>query len=290
MGAIATIAVLVMSTVLTILFLVVWNAGCRNCAVLLDALEEDKYRMKLLYGFGFEVLERIHYQGNSKGARRMLQQCKIIYGEKYAEFYYRLNLAQKISGFAAVFLLGCIFSVLVDSSAILLFGLVAAAGIAYYYHTLISDIMNKRKEEITREFPEVLSKLALLVNAGMILSEAWKNISQTGKGTLYEEMDLAVQEMQNGVSEGVAYIDFARRCSDVQVNKFASTLAQNLQKGNQELVFFLRQFADESWTEKKHLVRRKGEEASNKLIIPIAIMFIGLMLMIMIPIFSNISF
>ena len=43
------------------------------------------------------------------------------------------------------------------------------------------------------------------------------------------------------------------------------------------------------WDLKKQLVRRAGELANTKLLIPMCITFIGILLMIMIPIFANLG-
>lgn len=41
------------------------------------------------------------------------------------------------------------------------------------------------------------------------------------------------------------------------------------------------------WEEKKHLVKRKGEAANSKLLLPIGMIFIGILVMIMVPAFVN---
>jgi tight adherence protein C len=45
--------------------------------------------------------------------------------------------------------------------------------------------------------------------------------------------------------------------------------------------------SDESWNEQKHAVRRKGEMASTKMLFPIMLIFLGILIMIMLPITTN---
>jgi tight adherence protein C len=45
--------------------------------------------------------------------------------------------------------------------------------------------------------------------------------------------------------------------------------------------------ADEMWEEKKHLVKRKGEAANSKLLLPVGMIFVGILLMIIVPAFTN---
>lgn len=64
-------------------------------------------------------------------------------------------------------------------------------------------------------------------------------------------------------------------------------LSQNIQKGGSELTMSLRYMNEESWEEKKQRAKRKGETAGTKLMIPLMIMFVGILFMIIVPIFSN---
>ena len=66
-------------------------------------------------------------------------------------------------------------------------------------------------------------------------------------------------------------------------------MIQNMQKGNAEMSYFLKELSDEMWEEKKHLVKRKGEAAKSKLLIPTTMIFIGILIMVMVPAFLGMS-
>lgn len=51
----------------------------------------------------------------------------------------------------------------------------------------------------------------------------------------------------------------------------------------------LRKQSSEVWESRKHQVRQLGAKASSKLLFPICIMFIGILIMIMVPIFANLG-
>ena len=51
----------------------------------------------------------------------------------------------------------------------------------------------------------------------------------------------------------------------------------------------LQQQSKEVWAAKKQDIKRQGEKAASKLLIPVLIMFIGILIMILIPIFTNIG-
>lgn len=71
--------------------------------------------------------------------------------------------------------------------------------------------------------------------------------------------------------------------------KAVSTMIQGMEKGNKELVKMLSEQSQESWNLKKNIAMRDGEKASSKLLIPMMIMFAGILIMVLIPIFANIG-
>ncbi len=167
--------------------------------------------------------------------------------------------------------------------------LVFAVAAFFYFGTALNKKIKKRSEEMLRDFSEIISKLALLTNAGMILSDAWREVAFTNNRIIYTEMQLAVEEIDNGVSEVEAFYHFGSRCLIPEIKKFTSTIVQGLVKGNSELAYMLQQQSKEVWNSRKQNVRRKGEKAASKLMIPIYIMFIGILIMVVIPIFANIG-
>lgn len=289
MSSTVYLGILIVLTPVSIIAVILWLIGDKKYQSLLDALPDKEHPLKMLYPLGFEVLDLLRYNYSSRTDKKYIQYCKTFYGEKNGQFYYCINLSQKISIATFVAILGVGVGLLMDSLVIVGFAVLAAVGIAYYYHSLITDIIHAREESIMHDFPDVLSKMALLVNAGMIMREAWAKISTTGDGVLYQEMAMAIENIDNGESEMDAYVGFARRCNVPSVTKFTAALVQNLAKGNKELVQFLRIYMDESWNERKQEAKRKGEAASTKLVIPITLMLLGIMLMIMIPMFSSMS-
>ena len=164
------------------------------------------------------------------------------------------------------------------------------AWVAYYYFgTATQKKIEERSEEMLRDFSEVVSKLALLTGAGMTLRDAWKEVAFTGESVLYVEMQMAVEEMNNGMAEIDAFNSFGARCMIPEVKKFTSTIVQGLIKGNSELTEMIREQSSQVWSLKKQNVRRAGEKASSKLMIPMFMIFAGILIMVVVPIFANIG-
>ncbi|MBQ9975811.1 MAG: type II secretion system F family protein [Clostridia bacterium] len=254
-----------------------------------EPLDDKEYPLKDIYGLGYAILETIKYKYKSKGDRKLRQELEIIYGNKYSEYYLRVIHSQQIAMAFTVFVFGLAFYGLADDPVALLLGVMFAALAYYYFGTVTSKKILKRSDELLGDFSEVVSKLALLTNAGMILREAWYEVAYGGEGVIYTEMQIAYEEMNNGVAEIDAVYNFGTRCMIPEIKKFTSTIVQGMTKGSSELVDMLQQQSKEVWQLKKQLVRRAGEKAASKLLIPICIMFVGILIVIIVPIFANIG-
>lgn len=281
------VVLIVIYVILAIFWIFLLLSSEKRYQPMIEPLDRKKYMLKELYPVGMSILDMVHYSYNTAMDKKRKAQAVIVYGERFGEYYYRINVAEKVTYVSFCLVLTPLIGPLLGDPILSLFGFFAA-GIAFYYaDSKITDITDAREISITRDFPDMVSKMALLINAGMITREAWDEISLTGDSVLYEEMRATSMDMQNGVSEVDAYIAFGNRCGVPFVKKFISMLAQNLSKGNKELVEFLKAESKLCWEEKKHLVRRQGEAAASKLMIPLGMILIGIFVMILVPIVSN---
>lgn len=286
--SLSSLIIMSVGTVIGIVFIILVLAGKKYDAYI-EPLTDNEYPLNQLYGVGFLILDITKHNFASKAERKRRQQIALIYGEKHAEYYLRVNAAERITLAFALMVVGfALYGITVD---LLILGVFAMfAFVAYYYvSTLPEEKLKKRTEQIINDFADVVSKLALLVNAGMIMKEAWTKVAYTGDSELYQEMQRVVVSMENGVSEIDAYTDFGTRCSAPEIKKFTSTIIQGLVKGNRELVEMIKQQSREIWDGKRHRVKQQGEKAASKLLIPICIMFVGILIMIIIPIFANLG-
>lgn len=286
--SLSSLIIMSVGTVIGIVFIILVLAGKKYDAYI-EPLTDNEYPLNQLYGVGFLILDITKHNFASKAERKRRQQIALIYGEKHAEYYLRVNAAERITLAFALMVVGfALYGITVD---LLILGVFAMfAFVAYYYvSTLPEERLKKKTEQIINDFADVVSKLALLVNAGMIMKEAWTKVAYTGDSELYQEMQRVVVSMENGVSEIDAYTDFGTRCSAPEIKKFTSTIIQGLVKGNRELVEMIKQQSREIWDGKRHRVKQQGEKAASKLLIPICIMFVGILIMIIIPIFANLG-
>lgn len=252
-----------------------------------SSINQDDYYISELFYIGFQIMEMIHFNIKSDASRKKVKLMSEVYGKKYAEYYYYLSVGGKITYVVTVLPVIFLLALLANNPAALLFGVVIAVIFVWYMNESFQDKLTDRREEILAQFPQVLSKMTLLVNSGMTLREAWKLIANQSDSILFQEMQLTAIQLDNGVSEPAAYREFAERCGLREVRKFSSMVVQGLEKGASELTLFLKDMADELWMEKRSLVKQKGEQANSKLLIPTVIIFIGILFMIMAPVITG---
>ncbi len=178
---------------------------------------------------------------------------------------------------------------------VLLIGFVCAAYLVYREHERVRQKENRRREELLREYPGMISKFTMLLGTGTTVRKTWEKIvqnyeeqrEQLGSQIVYEEMLITYREIQGGVSETEAYEKFGRRCGLTVYIKFGTMLAQNLRKGSKGITDILRMEALQSFENRKSTAKILGEEAGTKLLMPMLGMLLVVLVMIMIPAFLS---
>jgi len=186
-----------------------------------------------------------------------------------------------------------------DDSSIALFALFAmSSGVLFFAKDY--DLLKKKQErrkEIEEDYCAIVSKLTLFMAAGMtsksafqkIVDEYKRNRRNHSKRYVYEEMILACNEMSNGVSEAKAYERFAIRCGSGTYTRLVGLLCQNIKKGNAKLLSEMKEESFRAQTERQNNIRKKGEEAGTKLLVPMMMMLGIVLIIIMAPAFISFS-
>ncbi|GFI16432.1 hypothetical protein IMSAGC009_01597 [Lachnospiraceae bacterium] len=281
------LAMLVPTTVVVLLWVILAAKYEEKFSEMTSSINPDDYYLSGLFYIGFQIMEIIHFDVKSDTSRKKVKLMSEVYGKKYAEYYYYVSVGGKITYVITVLPIIFLLALLANNPVALLFGVVFAIIFVWYMNESFNDKLTARREEILAEFPQVLSKMTLLVNSGMLLRDAWNLIAKQSDTVLFQEMRLTAVQLENGMQEAAAYREFAERCGIKEVRKFASMVIQGLEKGAAELTMFLKDMADELWLEKRNLVKQKGEKANAKLLMPTVIIFIGILFMIMAPIISG---
>lgn len=246
-----------------------------------------EYSLLFFMPLTMQMLDAVKYRYLNKYDRKITKLISSLYGTKssslHTKLYYSAKLAAMLLTLTVLTLFGAIAEK-VDFTYVI-FTLASPFLVFYLYDKELLSKQHKKYDMIRADFPDIVSKLVLLVNAGMTLSRAWEKIcTDTKKDTpLYKELKITYQQIQSGKPESEAYEDFAKRCRVKEITKFITLIIQNLKKGTDDLVPLLKLQADECWQLRKGRAKKLGDEASEKLIIPLMIMFIGILIIVILP-------
>lgn len=156
--------------------------------------------------------------------------------------------------------------------------------------------VTKREREMLLDYPEIVSKLTLLIGAGLTLRSAFEKVASDYKNRTYgrksyacEEMLITVHRMRSGISEYEAYLDFGKRCAVRRYTKLGALFSQNIKKGSSGLLAELEKEVRDAFEERKANARKRGEEAGTKLLLPMAMMLSVVMIIIIVPAFMAFS-
>lgn len=239
------------------------------------------------YAMGW-LAERSYASASGTAAMyRVSRALKALYGEERMQEKLHALIREGLLHSYAV-LLGC------NTAAIALNGDAALSWIGLFIAILLPAVkirrlftLEKRRTiQIRLELPIVLSKIILLLNAGETLQRSMRTAAMpTGKQRhpLYREFIVLFVQLENRMSFPQALEQFNRRCAVQEVSLFANALLMNYRRGGDELADALRMLSGQLWSERKTLARILGEEASSKLVIPMAVIFFIVIVLVAAP-------
>ena len=142
-----------------------------------------------------------------------------------------------------------------------------------------------------QDYPEILSKLTLLLGAGVNLRRAMERIGKDyiegrKKGEerkAYEVILEICQEMERGVSEKKAYEELGEKCGILYYKTLSVLLVQHLQKGSGDMGRILEEEAGKAQEIRRQQARILGEQASTKLLFPMILMLLVVFILLMVP-------
>ena len=279
---------LALATPFTLIWIYLAITGGKKYQKYTDSSFAKEFQMSELLCVGFSVMRILHISTKTRAAQAKIREIAEIKGKKYAEYYYYMLLGAKTTYTYTIVIVVMLLSAMSNNKGLLFMGLIVGGLLILYLDLALFDKLTARRQEILLDLPQVLSKLTVLVNSGMVLRDAWKRVSITGERVLYQEMQNTNLEMENGVAEIDAYRNFAERCNVKEIRKFTSLIIQNLNKGNEELAYFMKDLSDEMWEVKKSQVKQKGEKANTQLLLPMMLILIGILIMVMVPVMQQV--
>ena len=145
--------------------------------------------------------------------------------------------------------------------------------------------MIKRERMIKRIFPRIIDQTIILLEAGYSTAMIWRHMSKILPDT--NPIDAEIKKLANsftfGMGEEEFYKEMTRSLNSVIVLRFCNLCLQSLKKGSVDLISGLREISSESWQNRKWDAVKMGEEASGKMILPLMLVFVGVLIIVMVP-------
>lgn len=157
----------------------------------------------------------------------------------------------------------------------------------------LKTLQKKRKEEAQNSYSEFITKLSLLLAAGVPMRQCFFRLAKEYKENYGEEHILTIelkritQELDNGYSENIVYDAFGRRIGLLSYQRMTSLLTQNISKGVQGLRVLLLQEAKEVMAEERARIKIKGEQAGTKLLFPMMGLLVLVFAILLVPAFQS---
>lgn len=279
----------IVGIVMAVAWLVVYVMNMSKYDRELMAVPGEDYLLVSPLIFSFGIMRYIGFDIKKLKYRDTLEKLANLKGRTYAEYYLYVMKASEINWVWLSVTAGFIVSGLANTKELCILGVLMGVLGVVYRRVSLNDQMVDRETRLLSEFPTVVSKMTLLVGAGLTMRDAWRQIATSGDGLIYQEMRLVVADKDNGRTDEEAYGDFGKRCGQKDIRKFAISTIQNIQKGNAQQIEFLKDMSEEMWEVKKKLVKKKVEDTKSLLLIPTFMVFIGILIMVMGPMFASMS-
>lgn len=167
------------------------------------------------------------------------------------------------------------------------------AFLIYYYKIYNPKITKEKRDKLLiSDYPEIVSKLSLLMGAGMSTYNALIKITEDYKKTgktkpAYELLSECLNRISSGITETDAYMEFGKRCNVMCYIKLGNLLAQNISKGTDNIFQLLKEETEKAFEDRKALAKKLGEEAGTKLLLPMTMMLSVVLIIIVIPAFMS---
>lgn len=161
-----------------------------------------------------------------------------------------------------------------------------------YYGGL--DTRRKKRKELAEScYTEFVTKLSLLLAAGISVRQAFTRLAEEYEKNyglchvLSAELKVTKQELDNGGSETLVYEEFGRRIGVLAYRRMASLLTQNVSRGVQGMRTLLLQEAKEVMAQDRANIRQKGEQAGTKLLFPMMGLLFLVFAILLVPAFQS---
>ncbi len=263
---------------------------------------------ELITAAGYKLLRLFKIDAENESFRKLVKQCEssgykaLDRREKtgdrrnshiYAEFLIANTIGYVLIGIMLALIAFIVLDYLkVDFLIMLIVVLMSGVIVSIVGYSTMDSMRvkaDKRQAAIDYDFPNVISEMALLVTAGMNIINATEQAALSGDGIVYREIQTAVNEFHQSSTIAQAFSELGSRMNNRYLDKTVALIISSSSAGNRNLAQDLREINDECWTEKRQQARKLSATIQSKLTVPTMIMFLGILIVIILPVLANMN-
>ena len=167
----------------------------------------------------------------------------------------------------------------------------AAISIVIYSHcTKGKKSFDTERQAIIQGLPRFVNQLVMLMNAGIILSDAFDRICQSyllipeDRRSAFEKrlVQLSEQNPDHRVSTAMLINEFARECNVKELLRITTILIENERRGS-DVIENLTRESEFLWEERKIMASERGKMIDAKMAYPMGLLLVTLIVITMTP-------
>lgn len=143
----------------------------------------------------------------------------------------------------------------------------------------------KRNDALIYQYPAFVNQLWLLLGAGMSIQMGIRRIvSEMDKDVLLKkELEYAIHQLETGGEESFVYEELGRRLQVAEYAQLMQHVSQHIRMGTKDLRNLMETEMQTALKKRREFAKKKGEEASTKLLVPMILLLALVMIMIIYP-------
>ena len=146
--------------------------------------------------------------------------------------------------------------------------------IVFFWNKEKESCRKKQKmaeEDSKKEYSAIIQRLVLFLETGMSIPAAMEEIYREYKSRkkemfVYEVIGKSCRQLQLGAAQEEVFQNIGSQVRLEPYRKLSAILIQNITRGSDELFVQLKSEEEQAFFERKEQAKRKGEEASTKLL------------------------
>lgn len=257
----------------------------------LDSIEEsnilgNKFQSIILSPFFYLSFEKDHLV-LKLSSNKLKVTLKNLFGDKVLKAKILIHFSKKIALIFYTFFFTFILFSITSNLILLGAGILISVLFYFYLDSLVYDTYKQTVKNLKSDLPNFVTRLSLLIESGIGLRNSIEYIVERSSGSIVDRFLFLQSLIANGLSEQDAYNQLLITTDDIMIRKFISLILQNLKKGGDDISKSLQIIKKESDEYRKTQMIIDTQESNRKLLYPNTLIFLGIMIMVMVPVFIN---